>query len=95
MGANMNQCLKAITEAEQFNGPSLIVAYSPCIGHKIKGGLSNSIESQKLAVKSGHFNLFRYNPTSKETLNDSHPDKNLFKEFASHERRFDNFRSNI
>ena len=94
MGANMNQCLKAITEAEQFNGPSLIVAYSPCIGHKIKGGLSNSIESQKLAVKSGHFNLFRYNPISKETLNDSHPNKNLFKEFASHERRFDNFSNN-
>lgn len=91
MGANQNQCLKAIIEAEKFRGPSLIVAYAPCIGHGIKGGLSNSIDTQKLAVKSGHFDLFRFDPNKKELLKDSSSDENYMKEFMSHERRFDAF----
>ena len=92
LGANISQCLKAITEAEKYHGPSLIVAYSPCIGHGIHGGLSNSIESQKLVVNSGLFPLFRYDPITKEMHNDSNTnlDMNLVEKFMQHERRFKN-----
>lgn len=92
LGANMSQCLKAITEAEQYHGPSLIVAYSPCIGHGIHGGLSNSIESQKLVVNSGIFPLFRYNPLTKEMHNDSNSnlDIDLVEKFMKNEKRFRN-----
>ena len=60
MGANMNQCLKAFLEAEAFPGPSLIIAYSPCITHGID--MSKSQAAQKLAVDSGYWILYRYNP---------------------------------
>ena len=62
LGADMNQVIKAFSEAEQYPGPSVIIAYSPCINHGIKGGLGNSLQEQKLAVESGYWHLFRYNP---------------------------------
>ena len=61
MGADNNQFLKAITEAEAYNGPSLIIAYAPCINHGIK--MENSQAEEKAAVQSGYWHLFRYNPT--------------------------------
>ena len=91
MGANMHQCLKSFLEAESYDGPSLIVAYSPCIGHGINGGLSNSIDAQKLAVKSGHFDLFRFDPRSGEIAYDSSSNESLKNEFFENEKRFNEF----
>ncbi len=65
MGADMNQCIKAISEAEAYDGPSLIIAYAPCINHGIKSGMSTSMEEEKKAVKAGYWHLYRYNPTLK------------------------------
>lgn len=62
LGADMNQVLKAFVEAESYPGPSIIIAYAPCINHGIKGGMGNSLEEQKKAVESGYWHLFRYNP---------------------------------
>ena len=65
MGANLNQTLKAIAEAEAYNGPSLIIAYSTCISHGIKIGMSNTPYEEKRAVESGYWHLYRYNPDLK------------------------------
>ncbi len=65
MGANMNQTLKAIEEAEAYNGPSLIIGYSPCEMHSIKGGMTNCQAEMKKAVECGYWNMFRYNPALK------------------------------
>jgi len=62
MGANKNQLLKALQEAESYPGPSLIIAYSPCINHGIKAGMSKSQEEEKLAVEAGYWPLYRYDP---------------------------------
>ena len=64
MGANMNQCLKAIKEAEAYPGPSLIIAYAPCINHGIN--MSNSQLEMKKAVDAGYWQLYRYNPALAE-----------------------------
>ena len=65
MGADYNQCVKAIAEAEAYDGPSLIIAYAPCINHGIKCGMSCSQAEEDKAVKSGYWHLFRYNPDMK------------------------------
>ena len=62
LGANYNQCIKAFIEAENYDGPSIIIAYSPCINHGIKGGMKNSLLSAKQAVQSGYWKLFRFDP---------------------------------
>jgi len=62
MGADYNQCIKAFTEAESYNGPSLIIAYAPCINHGIKGGMGISMTEEKLAVASGYWYNFRFDP---------------------------------
>ena len=62
MGANMNQTLKAISEAESYDGPSLVIAYSPCINHGIKTGMGTSMKQEKLAVETGYWHLYRYDP---------------------------------
>ena len=62
MGADKNQCLKAIAEAEAYDGPSLIIAYAPCINHGIKGGLTIAQQVEKEAVEAGYWHLFRFNP---------------------------------
>ena len=89
MGANMNQAIKAINEANNHNGPSLIIAYAPCINHGIKGGMSNSMEEEDLAVKSGYFPIFRYNAVNKEFhLDFKEPDFTLYGKFLGNETRY-------
>ena len=68
MGANMNQTLQAIREAEAYNGPSIIIAYAPCINHglKKKGGMANAMSEMKAAVAAGYWHLFRFNPALTE-----------------------------
>ncbi|MCL2077836.1 MAG: pyruvate:ferredoxin (flavodoxin) oxidoreductase [Oscillospiraceae bacterium] len=62
MGADMNQCIKAFTEAEAYDGPSIIIAYAPCVAHGIKGGLALAQQVEKEAVEAGYWHLFRFNP---------------------------------
>lgn len=66
LGANMNHTVKAIAEAEKYKGPSLIIAYSPCINHGIKSGMGTSIKEEKKAVDAGYWHLYRYNPELKD-----------------------------
>jgi pyruvate-ferredoxin/flavodoxin oxidoreductase len=65
MGSNQNQLVKAMVEAESYHGPSIIIAYSPCINHGIKTGMGCSLAEEKKAVEAGYWNLYRYNPTLK------------------------------
>ncbi len=65
MGADMNQTLKAISEAEAYNGPSLIIGYSPCEMHGVKGGMANAQLEMKKAVEAGYWHMFRFNPAAK------------------------------
>ena len=90
MGANMIQTLKAIKEAEAYPGPSLIIAYSPCEMHSIRGGMTNCQAEMKKAVQCGYWNLFRYNPaseTDKFTL-DSKAPAGGYREFLMNEARY-------
>ena len=92
MGADKNQTLKAIAEAEAYDGPSLIIAYAPCISHGIKSGMANSQDEAKKAVDSGYWALYRYNPALKGTKNpfslDSKEPKADFREFLMGEVRY-------
>jgi len=93
MGADYNQTLKAMIEAERYNGPSLIIAYSPCISHGIKAGLGSSQNEQAKAVKSGYWQLFRFNPEfysqgKSPLILDSDEPTLDFNEFLSGELRF-------
>ena len=93
MGANQAQTLKAITEAEAYHGPSLIIGYAPCEMHGVKGGMVNCQAEMKKAVEAGYWNMFRYNPALKAegknpfTL-DSKPATGDYKEFISGETRY-------
>ena len=87
LGANILQALKTLKEAKEHDGPSLIIAYSPCISHGIKAGMKNMIEEEKLAVQSGYFPLFRYN--GKEfNLDYKEPDFDLYDLFLEGENRY-------
>ncbi|MCI1960232.1 MAG: pyruvate:ferredoxin (flavodoxin) oxidoreductase [Clostridia bacterium] len=66
MGADLNQTIRAMVEAESYNGPSIIIAYAPCISHGIKSGMSSSIHEEKKAVDCGYWNLYRYDPRLEE-----------------------------
>ncbi|AZO93670.1 pyruvate:ferredoxin (flavodoxin) oxidoreductase [Halocella sp. SP3-1] len=66
LGANMNQTLKALKEAEAYPGPSLIIAYAPCINHGLKAGMGCSVEQEKNAVQAGYWHLYRFNPELEE-----------------------------
>ena len=66
MGADKNQTLKAISEAEAYPGPSLIIAYSPCINHGIQAGMGQSQAQAKRAVEAGYWSLYRFDPMRKE-----------------------------
>jgi pyruvate-ferredoxin/flavodoxin oxidoreductase len=65
-GANQMQTIKALEEAEKFPGPSLIIAYTPCINHGLRGGMSKTLQEAKEAVNSGYWSLYRYNPLQRE-----------------------------
>ncbi|MDR1465911.1 MAG: pyruvate:ferredoxin (flavodoxin) oxidoreductase [Oscillospiraceae bacterium] len=67
MGADYAQCLKAFAEAESYPGPSVIIAYAPCINHGIKGGMGNGMAEEDAAVKAGYWHLFRYDPRLRGT----------------------------
>ncbi|KHD13927.1 thiamine pyrophosphate-dependent enzyme, partial [Clostridium butyricum] len=93
MGADKNQTIKAITEAANYDGPSLIIAYAPCISHGIKIGMANSQEEEKKAVECGYWNLYRYNPELKGSEKnpftlDSKDPKSNFKDFLMGEVRY-------
>lgn len=66
MGADKNQTLKAIAEAEAYPGPALVIAYAPCINHGLKAGMANSQLEAKKAVECGYWALYRYNPLLKD-----------------------------
>ena len=93
MGANPNQTLTAIREAEAYKGPSLIIGYSPCEMHSIKGGMLHCQDEMKKAVECGYWNLFRFNPTLKAegkspfTLDSKEP-KEGYQEFLLNEARY-------
>jgi len=93
MGADKNQTIKAITEAEAYDGPSLIIAYAPCINQGLKLGMGFSQEQTKRAVESGYWQLYRYNPTLKDegknpfTLDSKEPTRS-FREFIDSEVRY-------
>jgi pyruvate-ferredoxin/flavodoxin oxidoreductase len=89
----MNQTLKAIKEAEAYNGPSIVICYSPCEMHSIKGGMVNCQNEMKKAVACGYWDMFRFNPALKAegknpfTL-DSKPASADYKEFILNEARY-------
>lgn len=93
MGADRNQCIKAIAEAEAYPGPSLIIAYAPCINHSIKQGMSHAQEIEKNAVESGYWNIFRFNPALKEEgknpfVLDCKEPKLQYRDFIMNEARY-------
>ena len=90
MGADRNQCIKAIAEAEAYPGPSLIIAYAPCINHGIKKGMAKVQDEEKLAVTTGYWNLFRFNPAggAKKFSLDSKAPTGDYQEFLKGEVRY-------
>ena len=90
MGANKVQTLAAITEAEAYPGPSIIIAYSPCEMHSIKGGMTNCQKEMDKAVKCGYWNLFRYNPSknSEKFTLDSKIPADGYRDFLLNEARY-------
>ena len=89
MGANPNQTIKAITEAEAYDGPSLVIGYAPCEMHSIKGGMANRQKEMKKAVDCGYWNLFRYNPAAEKKFTlDSKAPAGGYQEFLLNEARY-------
>jgi pyruvate-ferredoxin/flavodoxin oxidoreductase len=89
MGANQAQTIKAICEAEAYNGPSLIIGYAPCEMHSIKGGMMNCQAEMKKAVDCGYWNLFRFNPAAEKPFTlDSKEPKEGYQEFLKNEARY-------
>lgn len=94
MGANQGQCLKAIKEAEEYKGPSLVIAYSPCISHGLRKGMGHAQDEEKAAVACGYWHLWRYNPMLEEegknpfTMDSKEPDWTKFQEFLGNEVRY-------
>ena len=94
MGADMNQCLKAIREAEAYDGPSIIIAYAPCINHGIKTGMATAQAEEKKAVQAGYWHLYRYNPELKAQgknpfiLDSKAPNTEEYKNFLMGEVRY-------
>ena len=98
MGANQTQYLKAIREAEAYPGPSLIIAYSPCINHGLKAGMGKTQEEAKRAVECGYWQLYRYNPLLADEgknpfeLDSKEPDWSKFQEFIDGEVRYNSLK---
>jgi pyruvate-ferredoxin/flavodoxin oxidoreductase len=99
MGANNSQLFRAMKEAEAYPGPSVIIAYSPCINHGMKAGMGKTQEEQDRAVKAGYWQLYRYNPQNEKegknpfTLDSKEPDWKLFQEFLQGEVRYSSLKS--
>ncbi len=98
MGANQSQFLKALREAEAYPGPSLIIAYSPCINHGLRAGMGKAQEESKRAVESGYWHLYRYHPALEEEgknpfqLDSKEPDWSKFNDFLNGEVRYTSLR---
>lgn len=94
MGADQSQYLKAIREAEAYPGPSLIIAYAPCINHGLRAGMGKTQAQGKFAVESGYWHNYRYNPQLEDegknpfVLDSKEPDWTKFQEFLKSEVRF-------
>jgi len=94
MGSSNSQFLKAIKEAEAYNGPSVIIAYSPCISHGLRDGMGKTQAQEKIAVESGYWHLYRYNPLLEKegknpfTLDSKEPDWSKFQDFLKSEVRY-------
>ncbi len=90
MGADMNQLLKALTEAEAYPGPSLIIGYAPCEMHGIKGTMANCQVEMKKAVEAGYWQMFRYNPVAegKKLIVDSKAPSASYQDFIKNENRY-------
>ena len=94
LGSNPVAAIKALKEAESYNGPSLVICYAPCANHGIKGGLANSMKQEKKAVECGYFQLFRYDPRLVAegkpglTIDMKEPDYSQFRDFIMTETRF-------
>ncbi len=94
MGSNQSQYLKALREAEAYNGPSLIIAYAPCINHGLHSGMGKTQAQQDVAVKSGYWSLYRYNPDLEAQgqnpfqLDSKEPDFSKFQDFLKSEVRY-------
>ncbi len=99
-GADYNQCMKAFVEAGSYNGPSIVIAYAPCINHGIKGGMSIAQTEEKRAVQAGYWHLFRFDPRlAAEGKNpfqlDSKEPSESYEEFLMNEVRYNSLaRSN-
>ena len=94
MGANPAQYFNVLKEAEAYNGPSLIIAYAPCINHGLKNGMGKSQAEEKAAVECGYWHLYRFNPALAEqgknpfTLDSKEPDWSKFQDFIKGEVRY-------
>ena len=91
MGANKMQAIKAMKEAESYDGPSIIICYSPCANHGIKGGLGNAQMTEKKAVECGYFPIFRYDPRKGDDalqIDCAEPDFSKFRDFVMCETRY-------
>ena len=88
LGANPMQAIKVMKEAEAYNGPSIIIAYAPCIAQGIIKGMKNSIHEEKMATESGYFPLFHYHPESKQFKVDSKADFSKYEEYMLGEDRY-------
>jgi pyruvate-ferredoxin/flavodoxin oxidoreductase len=97
MGANPAQTLQALREAEAYNGPSLIIAYAPCINHGVKAGMNKSMLEMRNAVRSGYWNLLRFNPDLAEkglnplSIDSGKPTEN-FRDFLMGEVRYNSLK---
>ena len=93
MGSNMNQVIKALKEAESYDGPSIVICYAPCINHGLVGGMGTTIHQEKRAVEAGYWHLYRYNPLlinagkNPFTLDSKEPTAS-FQEFLDSEVRY-------
>ena len=88
LGANMMQVIKTLKEANDYNGPSIVIAYCPCISHGIKGGMENSLSSGRIAVESGYFLTFRRHPINGFTLDSKKVDFDKYEEFLTSQTRY-------
>ena len=93
MGADKNQLVKALVEAEKYQGPSLIIAYAPCINHGLKGGMAGAQTEIKRAVDAGYWHMYRFNPELKAQgknpfILDSKEPKDSFRDFLLSEVRY-------
>ena len=94
LGYNKEQYLKVLKEASAYNGPSLVIAYSPCIEHGIKSGMEHSLDNSRLATECGYFITFRYNPdTEKLVIDSKEPNFDKYMDYLMTENRFANLKN--